>query len=205
VTEEQDENRHWLRSFATLCKRGNPNAIEWLWAPKDRILHVDPLFGDLILRNATVFLGLKALTASHFGFAKSQIGKMRPDRFVEDEVGMSARMRSKSGQVGAARRELVQRFGYDTKYASHAARLMIQLQMLVNTGTVTYPFTGKDHTRIMSIKTGEISDISIDSALDSLKEECDAAVKRNQAGIPFEPNGDKINEILVEFYQRAFK
>jgi hypothetical protein len=205
VTEEKDENRHWLRAFAALCKRGNPNAIEWLWAPADRILKVHPLFEELILRNASAFVGLKALTASHFGFAKSQIEKMRPEDFIEDdEEGMSTRMRSKSGKVGAARRDLVEKYGYDTKYASHAARLMLQLEMLVNTGRVIYPFAGHDFEQIMGIKTGVVQNDQIDSVLDDMKARCDEAVTRNAARIPFEPNTDRINEILVSFYQRAF-
>jgi hypothetical protein len=37
-----------------------------------------------------------------------------------------------------------------------------------------------------------------------MKARCDEAVTRNAARIPFEPNTDRINEILVSFYQRAF-
>ncbi len=202
VTEERDDNRHWLRSFASLCKRGNPNAMEWLWAPVEAVLHVDPLFKKWILNNAYSFLGLESLTASHFGFATSQIGKMRPANFAEDNI--SARMRSKSGKVGAERREIVKKYGYDTKYASHAARLMLQLQMLVTTGQVVYPFTGDAYRQVMAIKTGEVANSDIDKILDDIKASCDAAVKTNIANIPPHPNADKINEALVNFYQEAF-
>ena len=115
VSEEEDNNRFWLRGFAYLCFKGNPNAIEWLWAPLDKMIECDSLFRAFILGNADAFLGLDRLTKSHFGFARSQIIKMR----------------DQSGKVGTKRKNLVRLYGYDTKFASHAIRLMHQLQQLV--------------------------------------------------------------------------
>lgn len=188
ISEEQDDNRHWLRDFAHLCVKGNPNAIEWLWAPDDKIVVASDQFRKHILGNASAFLALPSLAKSHFGFAKQQIKKMY----------------EATGKVGQKRRNYVVQYGYDIKFAHHAIRLMYQLLHLVNEGQVVYPVAGEERDLLMRIKLGHTSESEVVTIYEKLRVECDAAVKMNKAGIPECADTERVNGALISFYEEHY-
>lgn len=189
VSDEEDVNGHWLREFVNLCVKGNPNAIEWMWAHPGAIRKMHPLFKKHIFDNADAFLGLVPLTHSHFGFATSQIKKMK----------------EATGKVGEKRRNYVKKFGYDIKFASHAIRLMHQLIELVDEGRVVYPIPeGPVRSVIMEIKLGKMSEEAVIFLFNNLRGQCDEAVARNRAGIPEHPDKDRANKMLIAFFEEFY-
>ncbi len=188
VTEERDDNNHWVRDFAHLCAKGNPNAIEWLWAPSDKVVLVDKFFQRYILKNSEMFIGLEGLSKSHFGFAISQLH----------------RIKDISGKVGKARRDMVDKYGYNVKFASHSIRLMFQLMELVENGRMTYPFSGEKQSILLAIKTGKMTEQEVVDLFNSLRIECDEKIKKNKAGLPPYPDLAKIDENLIFFFEDAY-
>ena len=71
------------------------------------------------------------------------------------------------------RPELIEAYGYDTKYASHALRLGLQGIELWRTGGLSLPMERHDREDVLAIKTGSVDFADamrmIDSAADSLR------------------------------------
>jgi len=139
--ENHDIRKFWLKRFLSLCVRGNPNALEWLYTQKDKIISCEKVFQEQIINNRELFLDGSSLIHSHMGFALSQIVKMRRHE----------------QEMGAKRRALYNKYGYDVKYASHAVRLIHQLTSIMKHGTMVLPYEEEVRAELLAIKVGEVS------------------------------------------------
>ena len=95
------------------------------------------------------------------------------------------------------RPELVARYGYDTKYASHALRLGRQGLELVTTGSLTLPMRPIDLEQCLAVKRGEVG---FDRALDlirSTRSELSDALDRGVSPLPADPGLDAVSEWMV--------
>lgn len=54
------------------------------------------------------------------------------------------------------RPELVARYGYDVKYASHALRLAYQGLEIVRDGRLTLPMPERERQRVLQVKQGQV-------------------------------------------------
>lgn len=136
-----DTREVFLQRFIKLCVNGNPNVLEWLYTPKEHIDYIDEDFKTYIFDRANLFLQKQKIIDSHLGFAKSQIIKMRKHE----------------QEMGAKRKELYAKFGYDVKYASHAVRLTHQLGDILTYGRIVFPYPKEMSEFIKSIKRGDLS------------------------------------------------
>lgn len=59
-------------------------------------------------------------------------------------------------RVGAGRAELVEAFGYDTKYAMHCARLGFQCVELLTTGALALPIQGEPADWLRAVRYGNV-------------------------------------------------
>src|SRR5258708_7777734 len=94
-----------LRKFVKLAAAGNPSILVLLFAPPQHI----SFWGEELLRQREMF-------------ASREAGK----RFLGYLMAQRERMLGTRGQMRVTRTELVEKFGYDTKYAAHAVRLGYQ-------------------------------------------------------------------------------
>lgn len=185
--EELDKQRHWLKRFCYLASvKGNPNVLEWLFVPPEQVHVMHPAFKKVI-GDPIPFLGLKAIAASHMGFAKAQLHKMMV----------------KNPQMGAARRKLVDTYGYDVKYASHALRLVYQLEELATHGRITFPYPLQIHDVCMRVKTGYMSLDAFKAAFHELAERVDKDVLP-KSHLPAKCDVKEINRRLVEFRETVW-
>lgn len=136
-----DLREMYLKRFVKLCVDGNPNVLEWLYTPVEHIEYLNGIFNLNIVQNATLLLQREKVIVSHLGFAKSQILKMRKHE----------------QEMGAKRRELYAKYGYDVKYASHALRLTYQLRDLLLEGAITFPYPPQLVEKLKAIKTGMVT------------------------------------------------
>ena len=148
VKDGVDTREFWLKRFLLLCTRGNPNVLEYLYTPESHVEYCHPIFREHILENAFIFMNFDKCIQSHLGFAKSQIMKMR---------NFNDKLSDRENEVGAKRRALIAQHGYDTKYASHAIRLIYQLTDILEHGTIRLPYEGAVCDELLAIKLGEIS------------------------------------------------
>ncbi len=87
------------------------------------------------------------------------------------------------------RPELVARYGYDVKYASHALRLAYQGLEIVRDGHLTLPMPARERERVLRVKRGEVSEL--DDVLHEIDEVRDRVQRHLDTGAtPLPPTAD---------------
>lgn len=107
LSEEVDETKYEFLHFMSLCEKFNPNVIPLLFL--NEYEYVDPVFQKYILNNRQMFVSRLAYFTLG-GYAESQ------DKKVLGTV---------TGKKGEKRKELIAKFGYDTKAAAQVMRLLV--------------------------------------------------------------------------------
>lgn len=130
--------RYSLRHYMRLATQGNPTVLLPLFAPHEAVL-IRTNVGDHLRRLAPQIVSKQA-GPRFLGYMTHQIERLEGTR------------RSKPN-----RPELVEKYGYDTKFASHAARLAYQGIELMQTGQLTLPMEGKPLEWVMAIKHGTVT------------------------------------------------
>lgn len=125
--------RKWLR----LAMDGNPTVLIPFFVPEEHILTTSDA-GESILRLAPAVLSRKA-GHRYLGYLRAQ-----RDRLLEIRGGRHTN-----------RPELVEQYGFDTKYAMHMVRLGLQGVELLQTGTVTLPIPEPSRTWLIELRRGE--------------------------------------------------
>jgi predicted nucleotidyltransferase len=129
-----------LRKYLHLATKGNPTALLPLYAPADAVLAITPLGEEL----------------------RSMAGAMLSQQAVHRFLGYLTSQRSRL--LGQQRRgvpnrpELVARYGYDVKYASHALRLAYQGLEIARDARLTLPMPTPERERVLAVKRGEVAD-----------------------------------------------
>lgn len=89
------------------------------------------------------------------------------------------------------RKELITKYGYDTKFASHLIRLLLEGIELLETGRIEFPLKHKEN--ILWIKNGECSIKEVLDLADGLEHQIDEALKNSK--LPEKPRFNEINEM----------
>lgn len=144
-----------LRHLAHLIASGNPTLLMVLWAPEEAISYPNDLqFGHY-------WMG--ALQASRHSFLHK--GALR--RFLGYLDAQLERMQGGGKQNRVpSRPEIVEEFGYDTKYAMHALRLGLQGVELAETAELSLPMREHDRELCLEVRRGHVTK---DEALDLIK------------------------------------
>lgn len=124
--------KHFVR---LLCKQ-NPNVLALLWLRPNDYMKVTPM-GQLLIENRNLFTSKEAYK-SFTGYAYSQLHKMEHNAHL--------------GYMGDKRKKLVEKFGYDTKNASHLIRLLKMGIEFLATGELNV--MREDNTYLVEIKNG---------------------------------------------------
>ena len=125
-----------LRKFISLLLKSNPNVMSLLWLPEHLYIHVSPI-GQKLIDNRDIFASKQAYH-SYSGYAYSQLKRMT---------------HVNSSDLGAKRKELVARFGFDTKNAGHLIRLLREGIEFLTDGEIHV--VREDASELKEIKNGE--------------------------------------------------
>lgn len=136
--DELDVVMYALQKFVGLLLKSNPNVVGLLWLRPEHYIYRHPAFG-VLQANRDVF---SSKTAYHAfaGYASAQIEKLEKGVF--------------RGYMGAKRKALVERHGYDAKMAAHAIRLLRMGAEFLETGVLKV-YREEDADEIRAIKRGE--------------------------------------------------
>jgi uncharacterized protein len=171
-----------LRKFCRLAAKGSPTTLLPLFVRGEHVIACDELGAELQAL-APAFVSRRAGRA-FLGYATNQ------------------RRALLSGPQGVRARERSIRHGYDTKYAMHALRIVIQGRELLTGRTITLPVPEPERTRLREIRAGEpeldtvIADL--DRAVLALQEATEAP------GLPETADDEAIDRFLVSAYERAW-
>jgi predicted nucleotidyltransferase len=122
-----------LRKFVGLAKKGNPSILMMFYAPV--------MFQSSIgvqLRSAAQLFRSKEAGFRFLGYMKSQTDRLAGER----------------GQKGVNRPELVEKYGYDTKYAYHIIRLGMQGIEFIEEGKISVPLPETVRDLLLAIRHG---------------------------------------------------
>jgi predicted nucleotidyltransferase len=173
-----------LRKWARLALQGNPTVLLLLYLPDDA----------LVIRTS-VGVELQKLAPS---FASRHAGK----RFLGYLEAQRQRLVGERGQRDVNRVELVEQFGYDTKYAMHMLRLGHQGVEFLESGRLTLPMRDPVRHHLMDVRQGR-------SNLADVLAECTQLELRlsgllNSSPLPLEPDLKTVECFVMDTYAAAW-
>lgn len=173
-----------LRKWARLALQGNPTVLLLLYLPDEAV----------VLRTA-VGAELERLAPA---FASRQAGQ----RFLGYLEAQRLRLIGERGQRNVNRTDLVDRFGYDTKYAMHMLRLGHQGIEFMETGRLSLPMREPVRGHLMDVRSGR-------SSLPEVLTECTELERRltallNSSPLPPEPDRERVEQFVMDEYARAW-
>lgn len=132
--ESYDVSIYNIVKYFQLCMECNPNMIDSLFTPRRCVVFCTPL-SDRVREQRKLFLH-KGAWHKFKGYAFSQMKKIR----VKDP------------DEGSKRREMVDKFGYDVKFAYHVIRLMDEVEQIMTEGDLSLD---RNSEQLKSIRRGE--------------------------------------------------
>jgi predicted nucleotidyltransferase len=180
--KSKDVVLHSASKFVKLCTQGNPNALDWLFVPDACVLVESPAFSASIVRPRDMFLS-KNLHARFKGYASGQLAKMRSGGTRE---------------LGEKRKADMEKYGYSTKNAMHAVRLVRMGLEVLKSGT--YSVLREDREELLAIRRGVMKLSWIESTIESHMDSMDDAVL--ESPLYDTPNRSVINMALVALHSR---
>ena len=162
-----------------LCRDNNPNMLELLYLPRRCIKHSSQVY-EHIRSNRSLFLH-RGCYQKFRGYAYSQIEKM-------DKPGEH---RSKK------RRATVEAHGFDTKFAYHLVRLMLECEQIFLTQSLQLD---RDRNLFKSIRRGEWSKEKIREWFDEKEKGLERLYKADfsEVPLPHSPDEEAIKQVLIE-------
>lgn len=173
-----------LRKWARLAAAGNPTVLLLLFVPDQELTIITDVGRDI---------------------------QRHPERFLSRVAGrkflgyLNAQRRRLTGDVSCRtnRPELIERYGFDTKFAYHAIRLGIQGAELMEQGTITLPMPQPYREQLVDLRQGKCT---LSDALGWL-DEVTALLEylTVNADLPERPDPAVIDDWLVRTYRRHWE
>lgn len=174
-----------LQKMVRLLLKNNPNVMSLLWLPDKHYIYKD-YYGQQLIDNRSLFVSRLAYK-SFCGYAHGQLHRMTHG--------------AHEGYMGEKRKELVERFGYDTKNASHLIRILkMGIDFLV-TGELVVDREEKH--QLIEIKKGLWSLERVQGWADTLFDSLEKAYINCK--LPAKPDRKAVNELLVEMTEERLE
>lgn len=187
VREGPDLQIYGLRKFLRLALSGNPTILALLFIPADRLSYCDAsgsqlrdLIPQIVSRNA----------------GKAFLGYMQAQRM---------RLTGERGQKGVRRPELVEKFGYDTKYAMHVLRLGMQGLELMLTGRMQFPMDAASKEFLIGVRGGKLSLQDVLTRAGKLEHDLKGAMDSGCSPLPEESDHAAVEKWMLRTYLNKWK
>jgi uncharacterized protein len=132
---EYDLSIYGIVRYFALCMEGNPNMLDSLFTAQDCVLHLTAV-GTMIRENRRHFLH-KGCWPKFKGYAYATMHKLR----TKNPIGK--------------RRELVEEFGFDVKYAYHIVRLLNECEQILTHADIDLRM---NREQLKAIRRGEMTE-----------------------------------------------
>lgn len=174
------------RYFVQLYLKGNPTLAEMPFADK-KFWMVDDYFGERIMSFIRDNMITQHLFNGYYGYYNDQI-----KCFVE-----------KGGKYREKRKELVEKYGYDGKMASHAYRIGVQGVELFSQGKITPTMSGDELSTALALKNCEVSGREeVINLVRDLGEKMKLA--KENCSLPLEPDIELVNKFCVDIHKEFY-
>lgn len=174
------------RKFMNLALAGNPTILLPLFVPPDAIMVIHSAAGYL-LAHPEIILSRKA-----------------GDRFLGYLNRQRLSLLSRDGKGrDVTRAELVEQFGFDTKFAGHMVRLGLQGVELLETGRITLPVPEPWRTWIKDLRVGKHTQAEALEAAEHFEERIKTALATSP--LPEQPDRAAADKWLISTYEQIWQ
>lgn len=182
--DDVDITLYSLQKWAELACKGNPSILHFLFADNtlEDKLPWDTWF-NAVRKYRNVFLCSKHASA-FIGFATAQLSRLAGER-----------------SMNVSRPDLVEKYGYDTKFAMHVIRLFSECEQLMRSGVITLPSPEK--RLLINIRTGEYT---LDWVLREAIRRTDLCREAEASScLPKELDRNFISKVISDAYRRHWE
>jgi hypothetical protein len=173
------------RKALRMLRQGNPNILSMLWVEPNHVI-AEADAGRLLRDNRDVFVGRHVYPA-FTGYAYAQISKLQRGAY--------------KGYMGEKRKAIVDRFGYDTKMAAHAIRLLRMGIEFLRDGELRV--ARPDREELLAIKRGEWTLERVQTEAGRLFRRAEDVYARST--LPARPDPAAVSDLTVEVVRTAFR
>lgn len=174
-----------LRKYLRLAAKGNPTALLPLFAPESDVLVTSKL-GESLREIRTLFLSQEAIHR-FLGYMHQQHERM---------LGGGKRNRVPN------RPELVEKYGFDVKYASHALRLALQGWEITTTGHLNLPMMDENRLLVLAVKQGRFGQQFVSDEIQYYTTQIRAALDGGHCPLPESPYWPMISKWSIEAHEQ---
>ena len=179
---DTDVTLHPLRKYVSLAAGGNPTVLSLLWSPAELVEQTSPAV-RLLIDQRGLFITRRAITA-HLGYAISQRQALTGER-----------------PKRVSRPELVEAHGYDTKFAGHLLRLLMQGIELVETGGYSLPMQDSALLLVTDVRAGRVPLAEVLELADAFTARL-RALEENSS-LPDRADPETVDRLLIEVRRTA--
>lgn len=180
-----------FRKYIRLLTQNNPNVLSLLWLRENYYILRTEL-GNRLIDNRNLFLS-KLCYKTFTGYAYGQLRRMTHWDSESAYV--------KTPHMGLQRKEIAEKYGYDTKNASHLIRLLNMAIEILSTGEVNV--FREDAQLYISIKNGEWTLQQIEQESDKLFALSKEALINSK--LPDKPDYQQINNLSMSILKDYYK
>ena len=169
-----------LKKYLKLALAGNPTILLALFVKGNMIQYISEE-GEELQALAPHIIS-RQVAAPFKGYMRQQYERLIGER----------------GQKNCTRPELVEKYGFDTKYAGHIVRLGYQGIELLKTGRLTLPMRKEDAELVREIRMGKWSFNLTCAIIKDLEEILEDTIKNNT--LPERPDTAYVQEWMINTY-----
>lgn len=177
-----------LRKWARLAIHGNPTVLLLPFLPPELCVMRDAR-GAHLQELADAFWSKEA-GQRFLGYLTAQKQRLLGER---------------GGDHGVRRPELIEKYGYDTKYAMHMVRLGLQGVEFLRTGRMTLPMPEPDRQWVRDIRIGKVTMQECLTRCGDLEREIKDLLNDPSNGIPDKADGERVWTFVRSMYLEHWK
>lgn len=183
-----------LRKFLKLALKGNPTILEVLFTKGQAD------WRGIALQKLTPSIVSKQAGKAYLGYMQAQKRKLERG-WVESDF--NPEMLVQLEPVTGRRKESLEKFGYDTKFAMHALRLGFQGLELLRTGKLVLPIEQGISTTLRGIRAGHSTKEQI--LLDLTNIEAELKGLLDSSPLPTQPDHKLVEAWMLETYRESWR
>lgn len=177
---EYDFSVYSIVKYFNLCMQCNPNMIDSLFTPTNCVLAATRI-GQMVRERKRLFLH-KGAWHTFKGYAYQQLHRM-----------------TKSDETQGKRRKLIQKYGFDVKFAYHIVRLLNEIEQIMLEGDLDLQ---KNREELKSIRRGEWTEQQIRDYF--TRKEVELGELYLNSKLPHKPDEAAIKKLLMECLEEHY-
>ncbi|WP_144394980.1 nucleotidyltransferase domain-containing protein [Pleionea sediminis] len=176
---EYDLTVYSISKYFRLLMDNNPNIIDSLYVPENCILYASPI-AKRIREKRQIFLH-KGCWSKFKGYAYSQLHKIR------------------TKQPEGSRKQYIEKYGYDVKFAYHVVRLLDEVEQLLTTQELNL---SRNKEQLKSIRRGEWSLAQLEQYFSDKESHLEEIYTKSS--LPEKPDIDSIRHLLIDCLEEHY-